>query len=276
MDTWKLKRLASQNSSGILSVVACIGVVVTAALTFKGAIKAKATMDEWTKEKRDELTTFEKVQASVKPMVPATVAGVATIGCIVASHKIDKEHIAVLTASAAAVAKKYDDYRKTNIEVNGKEAHDKVVEKLEVQKAKESNICAESMFSMTSLNSKLSKEEFLFHDEITDQYFTSSLAQVLDAINHLNRNFTMGHPEVDVQMWCDFLGIENKKKDTRGWYLRDDCTWIDFDISDPIEIDGGLEAITITPMFEPVLEYWDYDCSGEKYSDIIDDPEVPF
>ena len=271
-----ISKWLTMNKSGVLSFVACVGVVVTAAFTFKGAIKAKATMDEWTEEKHDELTTFEKVQASAKSMVPATVAGVATIGCIVASHKIDKEHIAVLTASAAAIAKKYDDYRKANIEVNGKEAHDRVVEKLEIQKAKESNICAESMFSMTSLNSKLSKEEFLFHDEITDQYFTSSLAQVLDAINNLNRNFTMGHPEVDVQMWCDFLGVVNKKKDTRGWYLRDDCTWIDFDISDPIEIDGGLEVVTITPMFEPVLEYWDYDCSGEKYSDIINDSEIPF
>ena len=260
-----ISKFVSRHSSDLLSLVACVGVAVTAALSFKGAIKAKETMDEWTEEKHDELTTVEKVQASAKHMIPATVAGVATIGCIVASHRIDKRHVAVLTASAAAVAKKYDDYRKTNIEVNGKEADDKVIEKLEVQKAENSNLHAESMFAMTSLNSKLSTEEFLFHDDVTDQYFEASLAQVLDAINHLNRNFTMGHPEVDVQMWCDFLGIENKKKDTRGWVLCDDYTWIDFDISDPVEIEDGLEVITITPVQTPIEEYWDYDWMGERY-----------
>lgn len=275
MDTCKLKQWASRHSSGILSVVACVGVVVTAALTFKGAIKAKATMEEWTEEKRDELTTFEKVQASAKPMAPAAVAGAATIGCIIASHKIDSKEIMALVGAGAAVTKKYDDYRKTNIEVNGKEAHDRVIEKLEAQKAKESHICAESMFNITSLNSKLSKEEFLFHDDVTDQYFTSSLAQVLDAINNLNRNFTMGHPEVDVQMWCDFLGIENKKKDTRGWVLCDDYQWIDFDISDPVEIEDGMEVITITPIMTPIPDYQDYDWMTD-YDKIVKDSQVPF
>ena len=272
-----ISKFMSRHSSGLLSFAACVGVVVTAALTYVGAVKAKETMDEWVEEKHDQLTTVEKVQASAKHMVPAAVAGAATIGCIVASHKIDKEQIAVLTASAAAVAKKYDDYRKTNIEVNGKEADDKVMAKLAVQKAEKSNICAESMCAVTSLNSALSKEEFLFHDDVTDQYFTSSLAQVLDAINHLNRKFTMGHPEVDVQMWCDFLGIENKKKDTRGWVLCDDYQWIDFDISDPVEIEGGLEVVTITPMETPIPNYQNYDWMMDRYyDDVIDDPKIPF
>ena len=271
-----IKRWLSKNSSGICAFAACVGVVVTAVLTYKGTIKAQKRIEEWSKEKQDELTTFEKVQASAKPLAPAVIAGAATIGSIITSHKITKEHIAVITASGAGIAKKYDDYRKANIEVNGKEAHDRVMEKLEVQEAKESNLCAESMFTMTSLNSKLSTEEFLFHDDITDQYFTASLAHVLDAINHLNRNFTMGHPEVDVQMWCDFLGIENKKKDTRGWFLCDDYTWIDFDISNPVEIEDGLEVITIVPSETPIEEHWDYDCMGEKYDDIIKDSQVPF
>lgn len=270
-----IKRWLSKNSTGILSAVACVGVVVTAVLTYKGTIKAQKAVEEWTEEKRDELTAFEKVQASAKPLAPAIVSGIATMGCIVASHKIDKEHIAVIAASGAGIAKKYDDYRKTNIEVNGKDAHDRVMEKLEVQQAKDSNLCAESMCAITSLNSSLSKEEFLFHDEVTDQYFTSSLAQVLDAINHLNRNFTMGHPEVDVQMWCDFLGIENKKKDTRGWVLCDDYTWIDFNISEPVELEDGLEVISITPMMTPIPDYQDYDWMTD-YDSIIQDSQVPF
>ncbi len=253
----------SKNSSGILSIAACVGVVATAVLSFRGAIKSKKTMTEWEEEKHEPLTKVEKVQASVKHMIPATIACATTIGCIVGAHKINKEHIAALVGAGAITAKKYDDYRKANIEVNGREAHERVVEKLQVQKAKQSNITSESMFEITSLNSKLSKEEFLFHDDITDEYFTGTLAQVLDAINGLNRNFTLGHPEVDVQMWCDFLGIENKKHDNRGWVLCDEYTWIDFDISDPVKLEDGLEVIEITPLQTPIKDYLEYDWMGE-------------
>ena len=61
-------------------------------------------------------------------------------------------------------------------------------------------------------------------------------------------------------MWCDFLGIENEKKDTRGWVLCDCYQWIDFDISDPVDIgEDGLEAIIITAITSPIENYLDYD-----------------
>ena len=259
-----ISKWMTKHSSGLLSLAACVGVLATAALTFKGAIKSKKTMTEWEEEKHEPLTKFEKVQASAKHMVPAAVVCAATIGCIVGAQTINKEQIAAAIGAGDITAKKYDDYRKANIEVNGKDAHDKVVKRLRVQKAKQANITSESLCQITTLNSKLSKEEFLFHDDITDEYFTGTLAQVLDAINGLNRNFTMGHPEVDVQMWCDFVGIENKKHDTRGWVLCDDYTWIDFDISDPIELEDGLEVIEITPVQTPIEGYQDYDWMGDS------------
>lgn len=271
-----ISKWTSNHASGILSLVACVGVAVTAVLTYKGTIKAQKSVKAKIEEKQDELTTMETVKASAKPLAPAAISGVATIGCIVASHKIDKQHIAVLAASAAGVAKKYDDYRKTNIEVNGKEADDRVMQRLSVQNAKQSNLCSESLCQITSLNSKLSKEVFLFHDNITDQYFKSTLSQVLDAINCLNRNFTMGHPEVDVCMWCDFLGIENKNKDTRGWVLCDDYTWIDFDISDPVEIEDGVEVIEISPIITPIKDYMNYDWMGDHLEDVLNDSDIPF
>lgn len=281
-----ISKWLSGNKSGILSLAACIGVVVTTVLTFKGAIKAKETMDEWTEEKHDELTTVEKIQASAKPMIGAVVSGAATIGLIVSAQKINKEQIALLAGSAAAISKRYDDYRKTNIKVNGMDAHERVLRELEAQKAEQANITSESMFQITTLNSKLSKEQFLFHDMLTDEYFEASLAQVLDAINGLNRNFTQGHPEVDVQMWCDFLGIKNRKKDTRGWVLCDDYQWIDFNISDPTEIKDGVKVITIEPIITPIENYYNYDWMGDCYYDddgnkydydeIIKDKTIPF
>ena len=264
----------SSNKSSVLSLGACIGVVATTVLTFKGAIKAKETMDQWTEEKHDELTTVEKIQASIKPMIAAAVSGLATIGMV------------MLAGSAAAITKKYDDYRKTNIKVNGKDAHERVMRELEVQRAEEKPITANTYAGTTTLNSTISKEEFLFHDEITDEYFTSSIAHVLDAINALNRGFTQGEPEVDVQLWCDLLGIKNRNKDTRGWVLCDDYQWIDFNISDPMEVKDGVKVITISPITSPIEDYLNYDWMGDCYYDddgnkydfneIVHDEMIPF
>jgi hypothetical protein len=256
----KATKLFSDNKSGILSLIACVGVGVTAFLSAKAMPKAEKAISDFKDDNSEkELTFFGKVKVAGRHFIAPIISGAATIGCILGAQKVNNETIIAMTGAAGVAAKKYDDYRKANIKVNGKEAHDRVMEELAVQHAKESNIVSESLFEMTSLNSKLSKEEFLFFDDITGQYFTSSLAQVLDAINALNRNFTMGHPEVDVQMWCDFLGIENKKKDNRGWVLCDDYQWIDFDITDPVELEDGIEVITITPMQTPIKDYLDYD-----------------
>ena len=211
-----ISKWISDHASGILSLVACVGVAATAILTYKGTIKTQEIVRDKTTEKHEELTTIETVKASAKPLAPAAVAGVVTIGCIVASHKIDEKHIAVLAASAAGVAKKYDDYRKTNIKVNGKDAHDRVMDELAASRAEKVDLKGYCMFSSCAMGASWDDgEEHTFYDSITDQYFVSTLSRVMDAQYHLNRNFTMGYPEVDVQMWCDFLGIENKNGDKR-------------------------------------------------------------
>lgn len=259
-----LTQWITKNASTILTALACVGVAATAVLSSKAALKSEMTKKEWVEEKHgDPLTKFEEFQASVKHYVPAVVVGAATVGCIVGSHKIDKKTVAAVTSAAAITTKAYDDYRRTNIEVNGEEAHEKVMEKLAVQKAKTSYIHSATFFDVTSMNSKLSKEEFLFYDTITETYFTSTLAAVIDAEAALNRNFTMGCWEVDVDMWCSFLGIENTRHDRRGWCLCDDLTWIDFNNSDPVDIGDGLEAIIISTPWTPILDYLDWGCRDE-------------
>ena len=276
-----------KNRSSILSVVACIGVAATGVLTYFGTIKAQKTIKEWTEEKRDELTAFEKVQASVKPLAPAVGAAIGTMACIAGAQEINKRDLAVVTGGAVAAAKRYDDYRKANIEVNGKDAHERVVKKLAVQEAKQANLSSETWWTITSLNSALSKEKFLFHDkDLSGQYFDATMAQVLDAMYCMNHNLVSGHPEVDVQMWCDFVGIENKNKDTRGWVLGDDFNWIGFNISDPVEIEDGVKVLTITVATSPIPHYQDYDpmddCyyddDGNRYEleDVLKDDTLPF
>lgn len=254
----KIKDWFVKNASGLLSLTACIGVVFTAVLSANAAIKAQGTIKEWTEEKHDDLTMFEKVQASAKHVVLPIASAAGTIYCISKSHRIDKEHVATLAGVAVMAGKRYDDYRKANVKVNGKEAHERVLQELAAQKAKPTDLQAASLMSYCSTGAWWdSGEERLFYDSITEQYFTSTLARVMDAQYHLNRNFTMGCDYVNVQMWCDFLGIENKNDDQRGWALNDDYTWLDFDNHKPVDIGDGLEACIIECAFDPEENYWD-------------------
>lgn len=256
------KKWASRNKSGILSAIACVGVAVTAALTYLGTIKAQETIKEWTEEKHDELTKFEKVQASVPAFVAPVVAGAATMGCIIGAHRIDKKQVATATAALAIGAKRYDEYRKANIEANGIEADERAQRQIMVQHADmDKQMYAPNLCGYYTLNANLDDEERLFYDTITQQYFTSTLAKVIDAEYHANR--CMCNPEnpgeFTVAQWCEFLGIPNAHDDQRGWCVNDEYVWLDFNNTKPIQIEeGGLEAIAIECMWEPTLDYWNY------------------
>jgi hypothetical protein len=230
--------------SNILIGLSYVGVPVTAILTHTGTKKAI----ENSKDGKEDLKYY----------IPAAVAGAATIGCGIASHRLDKKEIAKLTALAAGLGKAYDMYRNTNIKVNGMGAHERVME--EIQKAEDANIADPCFCGMYRLNSEMDSEERLFYDTVTEQFFTSTLSRVIDAEYHTNRNLT-GGMVVDTDIWCSYLGIKNPKgkgNDKRGWCIIDDLYWIDFDNSEGV-IDGK-ECIVIEPcvMMMPEKQYEEY------------------
>ena len=275
----KLSKMISRNKSGILSMAACVGVAVTAALTYLGTIKATETVKQWTEEKHgDPLTRFETVQATTPHLVPAAIAGAATIGCIVASHKISKKEVAAIAGVAAMATKQYDDYRNTNIEANGMDAHERVLDKLGAKKAKDAKIYTQGIVYNTSLNATLDKQERLFYDTITGTYFTSTIARVMDAEYHINRVLTNGDlngQECDVDTWCNFLGIPNSKKDNRGWCANDDFLWLDFNNAE-VDIGDGMTAIFIECTWSPIANYWDcpFEDGGPVYESTTGKPSI--
>lgn len=269
-----IKRWFKKNRSSILSIVACVGVAATGVLTYFGTIKAQETIKEWTKEKRDELTPFEKVQASAKPLLPAVGAAIGTMVCIGSAQKINKADLAIATSGAVAAAKKYDDYRKANIEVNGIEAHEKVKERLAVQKAEKVNFSGPCLLTNRTLGTQWDDSKpSMFYDEVTEQYIEKPLVEVLDALYHLNRDFTLGK-DISVQDYCAYMGIKNKKNDERGWSLNDGFTWLDFDIHKPVDVGDGLMVSVIEPMWTPRKDYYLDD--DIDYDEILNDSKVPF
>lgn len=243
-----LKSWFSKNAGAIFSGFAIFGVAATAVLTYIGTVKAEKTIREWTEEKHEELTTFEKVQASCKPLLPAVGAAIGTMACVVKAQTSNSARVAAATGIAAIATKKFSEYKEANIEVNGIDAHEKVMARI-VKADNPYSIQAADIYGYCDAGSWWDDgEKHTFYDSITDQYFESTLAKVIDAELNINRNFALGR--ADVPMWCEFLGIPNPKKDLREW-TPEDVFFIDFNNAKPVVLEDGLEVCIISCLLEP-------------------------
>lgn len=185
----------------------------------------------------EELSTFEVVKASWRRFVPAFISGSVTIGMIIFAHGIDRKAVMAASGAAVAASKMYTDYRDANIKVNGIEAHRKVIDELNLQKADNGGITSETFGWLYDLNAGASDEDLrIFYDSITKQYFKSTLSKVIEAEYHINRDLNLcGGGLALVERWCELLGIhcpDNIKH--LGWCVIDDFNWLDFSNLSPL------------------------------------------
>ena len=185
----------------------------------------------------EELSTFEVVKASWRRFVPAFVSGGVTIGMIIFAHGIDRRAVMAASGAAVAASKMYTDYRDTNIKVNGIDAHRKVIDELNLQKADNGGITAECFGWLYDLNAGATDEDLrIFYDSVTKQYFKSTLSKVIEAEYHINRDLNIcGGGLALVERWCELLGIHCPDDIKHlGWCVIDDFSWLDFSNLSPL------------------------------------------
>lgn len=185
----------------------------------------------------EKLSAFEVMRASWRRFVPAFVSGGVTIGMIIFAHGIDRRAVMAASGAAVAASKMYTDYRDANIKVNGIDAHRKVIDELNLQKADNGGITSETFGWLYDLNAGASDEDLrIFYDSVTKQYFKSTLSKVIEAEYHINRDLNIcGGGLALVERWCELLGIHcpNDIKHL-GWCVIDDFNWLDFSNLSPL------------------------------------------
>ena len=107
MNTRKLKGLLRIAGPTICACLASAGVVVTAILSAKGALKAEKVLHD------EGLSAKEKVKAAAPAFVPAGVAGIATTGLIFVANILGANQQAALVAGMASLYKSSRNYRDT-------------------------------------------------------------------------------------------------------------------------------------------------------------------
>ena len=263
----KIGRSLKKASPTILTCIGAVGVVATAVLAVKATPKADSLIKADSRRNHDgdpyAATKLEAVKSCWKCYIPAAATGTATIMCIFGANALNKKQQASLASAYALVSRSYTDYKRKLKELYGKEAHDKIMESLAVEKSDPPAVIEGGLFRTNSTEFKDAEETmYLFYDRAGERYFQATIGQVLQAEYHLNRNMVLGMGFMTLNMFYDFLGIERiPEGDTVGWMLSDELCWIDFDHSKAM-VDDGLNGevpcYIIDTDYEPMPESkWD-------------------
>ena len=239
-----------RSSPTILTVLGIAGVVGTTVMAIKATPKAmkliKAKKDELN---TDKLTPTELVQTTWKCYIPSALIGAGTIVCIIGIGVMDKRNQAALTSAYAMLNESYKQYRQAAKEVYGEDADNKI----HAEMAKDARVASyEWGYQVYNMDMDPESEQLLFYDLTSKKYFTTTMAAVLNAQYHVNRNLAV-RGDCSLNEYLSFLGIDGVDKgDEMGWdisYMVEemDSYWLDFD-NQKTTLEDGLECITIDTM----------------------------
>ena len=249
-ETWIQK-----NSPTILSCVASGGVILTTVLAVKATPKAMDIIKTVGANSKKEA-----FKVAWKCYIPTALAGASTISCIVGANVLNKHQQSALISAYALVQNSYSEYKKKLKELYGPEVHNKIVDSIVKEKCEDVKITAQGACYNCTLRFDDGSEPDIvrtFYDSYSERYFESTIAKVMEAEYHLNRNFAMAGA-ISLNNFYDFLGLaKTDVGDIVGWSAENSgIFWIDFDHR-LVKLEDGMEVYTIDMVFEPTEDWAD-------------------
>lgn len=245
-----IKLFFKRNSSMMLTVLGCVGVVATGILSARAASKKE----------------HDKSKNIVVTYMPAVLTGTATIMCICGSQFLNHNQQASMVSAYALLDQSYRDYRRKLKEIYGEDADHRIITALAVETAEKVHINSTYLCGDCDLSlDKSANKTVLFYEEISKRFFESTIEQVLQAEYHLNRNYTLRGFAVLNELYS-FLGLPDiNGGDELGWAPTDEGEyWIEFNHRRAM-LDDETEYYSIEMPFEPRVNYDDYYDSEEEY-----------
>lgn len=242
----------------IWTCIGAIGVVATTIMAVKETPKAVELIKADSRTNHDgdpyAYTKLEAVQSGWQCYIPAALVGLSTITCIFGANVLNKRNQASLVSAYSLLNQSYQRYRKAANTVYGEDADAQI----KAQAAKDIYVSADG-YSTYSPDLDKASEKVLFHDVYSQRYFTSTMASVLNAQYHLNRNLQL-RGEVSINEFYEFLGIDKiESGDLVGWsmdnLIEGGIMWLDFENA-YVKMEDGMECYIISTLFDPTaFEY---------------------
>lgn len=245
----RVGRQLYRSSPTILTVVASVGVIVTTITAVRATPKAVKLLKEAELEKGENLTKVEIIRVAGPSYIPSALLGISTIVCIFGANALNQKKQASLMSAYVMLNESYKQYRKSAKIVYGEDADDKI----HVEMAKDAMVATYDWgYQVHNMDMDSESERLLFYDLSSKKYFRTTMAAVLNAQYHVNRNLAI-RGDCSLNEYLSFLGVEGiDGGDDLGWdisYMVEemDCYWLDFD-NYKSTLEDGLECIIIDTM----------------------------
>ncbi len=247
---WKTKKAFKNHSPTILSGVASVGVIISTVMAIKATPKALIILRDAANEKNDALSKFEILRVAAPIYIPTAIACLSTIICILGANALNKKQQASLMSAYALLNDSFKEYRSAAIDVFGNDADVKI----KAEMAKKIYVTGDG-YSIYDPDMDFESEKLLFYDFCTQRYFNATLAAVVNAQYHLNRNLML-RGYVTINEFFEFLGIDAiDNGDDLGWnmdYLMScGLLWLDFE-NRHTKMEDGMECCIISPFVDPL------------------------
>ncbi len=197
-DIWsKALDFLDENSPTVLTVVAVGGLVTTAVLAARAAVKSRKDLEDCKDEYLDLLDELDDEDAGpVKKVVkkvgfifkrvwrrwiPFTLAFIATVSCVIGSNVISERRLASISAAYALSESKLLDYKEAAKEVVGEKAEKKIQNKVYEKKIEELSSNPDELTYYTG------RGNTLMFDPYCNRIFLSDVQDVYEAIQRCNR-----------------------------------------------------------------------------------------
>lgn len=245
----RVGRQLYRSSPTILTVVASVGVIVTTITAVRATPKAVKLLKEAELEKGENLTKVEIIRVAGPSYIPSALLGISTIVCIFGANALNQKKQASLMSAYVMLNESYKQYRKSAKIVYGEDADDKI----HVEMAKDAMVATYDWgYQVYNMDMDSESERLLFYDLSSKKYFRTTMAAVLNAQYHVNRNLAI-RGDCSLNEYLSFLGVEGiDGGNDLGWdisYMVEemDCYWLDFD-NYKSTLEDGLECIMIDTM----------------------------
>lgn len=187
----RVGRQLYRSSPTILTVVASVGVIVTTITAVRATPKAIKLLKEAEAEKGENLTKVEIIRVAGPSYIPSTLLGISTIVCIFGANALNQKKQTSLMSAYAMLNESYKQYRKSAKIVYGEDA---MVHTYDWG------------YQVYNMDMDSESERLLFYDLASKKYFRTTMAAVLNAQYHVNRNLAVGG-DCSLNEYLSFLGV---------------------------------------------------------------------
>lgn len=225
----KTKKTLIDNKPEILTTMGCVGVVSTAGLAIQATPYAMDAMDR-VKAETEKKQQVKKFVTDVVPCyIPTIVSGVASITCIILSHKEMSKRNLITAGLCAASERTLKTYQEKVIEHIGEKKEREIRDDIAKDKLK-TNPMNETNVIVTG------RDAHWVYDSYSGRYFKCDLETIRKTVNDVNQQITR---EMSATL-NDFywgIGVEPLRQgDNVGW--SGDTGYLDVQFSAQLNENG--------------------------------------